>query len=117
MILVDDGSTDNTPEIAARFPNVRYIRQENHGLSHARNTGAAAARGEIFAYTDSDCMADRDWLYYLIGTLLSGNYAGVGGPNISPPAAKLGAGLRRRRAGRAEPRPPHRHRRRAHPRL
>jgi hypothetical protein len=31
-------------------------------------------------------MADPDWLYYLIGTLLSGNYAGVGGPNISPPA-------------------------------
>ncbi|HEX8280461.1 MAG TPA: glycosyltransferase, partial [Chthoniobacterales bacterium] len=86
IILVDDGSTDNTPEIAARFPNVRYIRQENHGLSHARNTGAAAAQGEIFAYTDSDCMADVDWLYYLVGTLLSGDYAGVGGPNISPPA-------------------------------
>ena len=86
VILVDDGSTDDTPQIAARFPDVRYIRQENHGLSHARNTGAAAAKGEVFAYTDSDCMADVDWLYYLIGTLVSGNYAGVGGPNISPPA-------------------------------
>ena len=86
VILVDDGSTDNTSEIAAQFRNVRYIRQENHGLSHARNTGAAAARGEVFAYTDSDCMADADWLYYLVGTLLSGNYAGAGGPNISPPA-------------------------------
>ena len=86
VILVDDGSTDDTPAIAAQFPDVRYIRQSNHGLSHARNTGAAAAAGEVFAYTDSDCMADADWLYYLIGTLLSGNYAGVGGPNISPPA-------------------------------
>ena len=86
VILVDDGSTDNTAQIAARFPNVRYIRQSNHGLSHARNTGAAAAKGEVFAYTDSDCMADPDWLYYLIGTLLSGDYAGVGGPNVSPPA-------------------------------
>ncbi|MEP6974347.1 MAG: glycosyltransferase [Spartobacteria bacterium] len=85
-ILVDDGSTDNTPEIAARFPNVRYIRQDNHGLSYARNAGAAAAQGEVLAYTDSDCMADPDWLYYLIGTLVSGDYAGVGGPNISPPA-------------------------------
>ncbi|HET7511197.1 MAG TPA: glycosyltransferase, partial [Chthoniobacterales bacterium] len=85
-ILVDDGSTDNTPEIAARFPNVRYIRQENQGLSYARNAGAAAAKGDVLAYTDSDCMADPDWLYYLIGTLLSGDYAGVGGPNISPPA-------------------------------
>ncbi len=86
IILVDDGSSDDTARIAAGFPQVRYIRQENHGLSHARNTGAAAAEGEIFAYTDSDCMADVDWLYYLIGTLLSGDYAGVGGPNVSPPA-------------------------------
>ncbi len=86
IILVDDGSTDGTRDIAEQFPHVRYIYQENHGLSHARNTGAAAAEGEVFAYTDSDCMADVDWLYYLIGTLLSGDYAGVGGPNVTPPA-------------------------------
>ena len=86
VILVDDGSTDDTAAIAARFPSVRYIRQPNQGLSQARNTGAAAATGEILAYTDSDCMADRDWLYYLVSTLLSGNFAGVGGPNIPPPA-------------------------------
>ncbi|PYK06017.1 MAG: glycosyl transferase [Verrucomicrobia bacterium] len=86
IILVDDGSTDDTRDIAEQFPHVRYVYQENHGLSHARNTGAAAAKGEIFAYTDSDCMADVDWLYYLIGTLLSGDYAGVGGPNVTPPA-------------------------------
>ena len=86
VILVDDGSTDNTPQIAAQFPSVRYIHQANQGLSVARNTGAAAAKGDVFAYTDSDCMADADWLYYLIGTLVSGDYAGVGGPNITPPA-------------------------------
>ena len=86
VILVDDGSTDDTSEIAARFPDVRYFHQTNHGLSHARNHGAAVAKGEIFAYTDSDCMADPDWLYYLLSTLLSGDYAGVGGPNVSPPA-------------------------------
>ena len=86
VILVDDGSTDDTREIAARFPSVRYFHQTNHGLSHARNHGASVAKGEIFAYTDSDCMADPDWLYYLLGTLLSGDYAGVGGPNVSPPA-------------------------------
>ena len=86
VILVDDGSTDNTREIAARFPSARYLHQDNHGLSHARNTGAAAAKGEIFAYTDSDCMADEDWLYYLVGTLTSGKFSGVGGPNVTPPA-------------------------------
>jgi O-antigen biosynthesis protein len=86
VILVDDGSTDDTSYIAAQFPWVRYIHQSNQGLSHARNTGATAAKGEVLAYTDSDCMVDADWLYYLIGTLVSGNYAGVGGPNVTPPA-------------------------------
>ncbi len=86
VILVDDGSTDDTAYIAAQFPRVRYIHQSNHGLSHARNTGAAAAKGEVFAYTDSDCMADGDWLYYLIDTLIDGDYAAVGGPNVTPPA-------------------------------
>ena len=84
VIVVDDGSTDDTAYIAAQFPHVRYIHQSNHGLSHARNTGAAAAKGEVLAYTDSDCMADVDWLYYLIGTLVSADYAGVGGPNVTP---------------------------------
>ena len=86
VILVDDGSSDDTAHVAAQFPSVRYIHQANHGLSHARNTGAVAAKGDVFAYTDSDCMVDADWLYYLIGALVSGDYAGVGGPNITPPA-------------------------------
>ncbi len=86
VVLVDDGSKDNTPEIAARHPWIVSIRQENLGLSYARNVGGHAATGEIIAYTDSDCMADPDWLYYLVQTLTGGTYAGVGGPNISPPA-------------------------------
>jgi glycosyltransferase involved in cell wall biosynthesis len=100
IVLVDDGSKDNTKEIVADFEKYRdelradggklpgfiSIVQPNMGLSYARNAGAAAATGEVLAYTDSDCMADPDWLYYMIGTLLSGDYAGVGGPNISPPA-------------------------------
>ena len=104
VILVDDGSTDDTREIAARFPHVRYFHQTNHGLSHARNYGAAVAKGEIFAYTDSDCMADPDWLYYLLSTLLSGDYAGVGGPNVSPPARNWVQACVACRAGRTEPR-------------
>lgn len=90
VVVVDDGSTDHTPAIIAGFadrPVIRPIRQRNMGLSYARNVGAQAATGDIFAYTDGDCMADPDWLYFLVGTLLSGPYAGVGGPNVSPPAA------------------------------
>jgi len=86
VVLVDDGSTDSTPHIASLYPSVRYLRHpQNEGLSAARNTGIAAARGEIVAFTDSDCRADEDWLYYLVGELLKGKYAGVGGHNLLPP--------------------------------
>lgn len=100
IVFVDDGSTDDSQEVVAaweqnrekrraqgaKLPDFKNIRQKNMGLSYARNAGAAAASGEVIAYTDSDCMADPDWLYYLVGTLVSGDYAGVGGPNVSPPA-------------------------------
>jgi glycosyltransferase involved in cell wall biosynthesis len=86
IILVDDGSKDETQEIMKDFPRVQNIRQKNRGLSVARNVGIAAGTGEIIAFTDSDCMVDRDWLYFLVQTLLSSNFAAVGGPNISPPA-------------------------------
>ncbi len=85
VILVDDGSTDNTEQIAANFPRVRYIRhQVNQGLSVARNTGINASTGEIIAYTDSDCRADEDWLYYLVGDLLNSRFVGIGGHNFLP---------------------------------
>jgi len=85
VILIDDGSTDETPLIAARFPAVQTIRQENLGLSAARNRGIFAATGEIVAFTDSDCRTEEDWLYYLVGDLLRTKYCGMGGHNLLPP--------------------------------
>jgi glycosyltransferase involved in cell wall biosynthesis len=92
IILVDDGSADSTRQIAIASPRVRYFRHEqNLGLSVARNTGIAAATGEIIAFTDSDCRADEDWLYYLVGSLLSDEFVAVGGPNLLPPEDSLTA--------------------------
>ena len=55
VIVVDDDSTDNTPDIAASFgERITYIRQPNRREGAARNTGAARARGRIFAFLDSD---------------------------------------------------------------
>jgi len=94
VILVDDGSTDATRQIALAHSNVRYFRhEENLGLSVARNTGIAAATGEIVAFTDADCRADEDWLYYLAGGLLESEFAGVGGPNLLPPEDSLVAAV------------------------
>ena len=84
VILVDDGSKDSVPEIAARYPYIRYHRQQNRGLSVARNVGMDLARGEVIAYTDDDCFADPDWLYYLVAKLLETGASGVGGPNLLP---------------------------------
>jgi glycosyltransferase involved in cell wall biosynthesis len=85
VIVIDDGSKDATPEIVACFPDVRCVRQENRGLSAARNAGINAATGEIVAFTDDDCRPDEDWLFYIIGDLLRTNYAAIGGHNFLPP--------------------------------
>jgi O-antigen biosynthesis protein len=84
IVFVDDGSTDDTQKILEKFPEVRNIRQKNMGLSFARNVGMNAALGEVVVYTDSDCEADEDWLYYLALTLVRSSHAGLGGPNLIP---------------------------------
>lgn len=53
VIVVDDGSTDETGQIAVRY-GARVVRQPNGGVSHARNTGVAAARNEWVAFVDAD---------------------------------------------------------------
>jgi glycosyltransferase involved in cell wall biosynthesis len=84
VIFVDDGSTDGTQKILQKYPWVRNIKQRNMGLSYARNVGMEAARGEIVVYTDSDCEADEDWLYYLALAFQRGGFVGMGGPNLIP---------------------------------
>lgn len=55
IIVIDDGSTDNTAaQLRAEYPDIVYLRQPNAGVSHARNTGIAAARNDWLALLDSD---------------------------------------------------------------
>ena len=54
VVVIDDGSTDDTSEVAARYPGVCLVRQENQGLSGARNAGLARSEGEYVVFLDAD---------------------------------------------------------------
>lgn len=65
IIVVDDGSTDDTAAVA-RAANVQVISQPKGGPASARNAGIAAARGEIVLFTDADCAPAPDWLAQMV---------------------------------------------------
>jgi glycosyltransferase involved in cell wall biosynthesis len=59
VVVVDDGSTDDTAAIVARYPDVVYVRQDNQGPSAARNAAAEHSSGEFLANFDSDDLLPR----------------------------------------------------------
>ena len=78
ILVIDDGSSDRTPEIASQFP-VRFIRHpENKGLVSVRNSAIKNSKGDFLASLDADCVPDKDWLKSLMGNF-SSKVAGVGG--------------------------------------
>lgn len=79
VIVVDDGSTDRSVEVASQFP-VKIVRhEENRGLAAARNSGVRSARFELVASVDADCLPREDWLDQLMPCLGDEHVGGAGG--------------------------------------
>ena len=68
VLVVDDGSKDETPEIAIQY-GVRLVRGKHRGAAAARNRGVAAARGRLVLFIDGDCVAEPSWARILIHPL------------------------------------------------
>ena len=84
VIVVDDGSKDQTKEIVDSFKknlDIKYIFQENKGPACARNLGIKMASGDIVAFIDDDCIASRQWLK-AINEAFDGQIGGVEGKTI-----------------------------------
>lgn len=94
IIIVDDGSTDNTESIVSKFVsetklNLRFLKQDHKGPGEARNLGMDHAFGNYLIFIDSDCIADKDWLTAYKNVIGNISPAGFGGPdkvlpNFSP---------------------------------
>lgn len=76
IVVVDDGSIDETAGIVQSFPDVRYFRQENQGNGLARNRGLKEAKGEIIAMLDADDLWEPDKLTRQVGYLLDNPQTG-----------------------------------------
>lgn len=83
VIVVDDGSIDGTEEFMINNNKFNFnlvsIRQKNNGPAAARNLGIAKAQGEFIAFTDDDCVVEKNWLDECIRSFDEDNIGGVGG--------------------------------------
>jgi mycofactocin system glycosyltransferase len=79
IIVVDDASIDQTPDVVSRFPVRLLLLKQHRQAPYCRNLAARQARGELLAFIDSDCLADSAWLRELVPAFKDKTLGAVGG--------------------------------------
>ena len=79
IIVVSDGSTDETEKIVSQIMGARLLTQKNSGPAVARNKGARTAKGEIIVFIDSDCIADKNFIKFMLEPFKDSGISGVQG--------------------------------------
>lgn len=82
VIVVDNGSTDETRAVAERYPVSVFVENEIASSHAARNRGIRAARGDVLAFTDSDCIPASDWIERGVVALLANPRGGLLGGKV-----------------------------------
>jgi len=86
VVVVDNASEDHTGDIVRDFSgelNIKYVYEAVRGIPRARNAGVRNAAGDIIAFMDDDCVADRDWLKYIEVPFVKDPNVGVVGGEVS----------------------------------
>ena len=91
VIVIDDGSTDGTSKFIQELQNkysvnLKYFFQKNKGPAAARNSGINIASGDIVAFIDSDCIAEKDWIQEISKWYENNRVAGIGGTIKAKPS-------------------------------
>lgn len=82
ILVIDDGSTDESSKIIQRYPVELIEHSENRGLAHARNTAIENATGDLIVFIDADALPDSELLATLLSGYQSPDVGGVGGQGI-----------------------------------
>jgi glycosyltransferase involved in cell wall biosynthesis len=79
VVVVDNNSTDGTPEIVSKYPVRLVYERQIQGPHAATNTGVRAAQGDVLVFTDSDCIPDQGWLRAMVAPFADRQVVAVGG--------------------------------------
>ena len=77
IIVVDDGSIDNTSKIIKSFPNLTYLTQKHQGPARARNLGVKQAKSNILLFVDADMTFESDYVETLVDPIIRGEVIGT----------------------------------------